>query len=98
MVKLDSARHHKDLFRQIGFGEVQIVLRMKELAMQNSNLTVASNMTVQAARCMEMQKGDVDAADGFSISVTRASEPGQRAETGPARKGAPTTKKSTITR
>jgi hypothetical protein len=98
MVKLDSARHHKALFREIGFGEVQIILRMKELAMQNSNLTVASNMTVQASRCMDMQKGEVDAADGFTITVTRAAEPGQKAETGPARRGAPTEKKGSITR
>jgi hypothetical protein len=98
MVKLDSARHHKELFREIGFGEVQIILRMKELAMQNSNLTVASNMTVQASRCMDMQKGELDPAEGFSITVTRAAQPAQPTETGPMRKHAPSTKKGEITR
>jgi hypothetical protein len=98
MVKLDNARHHKQLFREIGFGEVQIILRMKELATQNSNLTVAANMTVAAARCLDMQKGEVDAADGFSITVRRSDEPGSKTETGPQRSGAPTERKSTITR
>lgn len=98
MVKLDSARHHKEIMRSIGFGEVQVILRMKELAFQNSNLTVALNATVQGSRCLDMQKGEVDVGDGFSVTVRRASESAKPTETGPDRKHAPKTKKGEITR
>jgi hypothetical protein len=98
MVKLDSAREHKEIFRQIGFGIIQIALRLKDLAMQDSNLTVALNATVQSARCMEMQKADLGVEEGFSVTVTRAAQQAQPTATGPKRKGAPTTKKTEITR
>ena len=98
MVKLDSARDHKQLFREIGFGEVQLILRMKQLAMQNFNLTVASNMVTQASRCLDLQKGEVEGPEGFTITVTRAAQPGEKVETGPARANAPSSKKGVITR
>lgn len=98
MVKLNSARHHKDIMRSIGWGEIQVILRLKELALQNSNLTVALNSTVQSSRCLDMQKGEVDVGDGFSVTVRRSSEPGKKAETGPQRRHAPSQKKSEITR
>jgi hypothetical protein len=98
MVKLDSARHHKEIFRSLGFGEVQIALRLKELAFQNSNLTVALNATVQGSRCLDMQKGEVDVGEGFSVTVRRADEPGKKADTGPQRKHAAQAKKGEITR
>jgi hypothetical protein len=98
MVKLDSARHHKELFRQLGWGEVRIALRFMELAQQNLNLTVALGATVQSARCLEMQKSDILGDEGFSISVTRAPTQAEKAETGPNRKGAASGKKEQITR
>jgi len=96
--KLDSVRHHKEIFREIGFGEVQIALRLKQLAMQEANLTVALNATAQASKCMEMQKGDVDPADGFGVTVTRPSEQAKPEATGPQRKAVQDGPKKEISR
>jgi hypothetical protein len=78
----------KQILRDSGLGEARVANRLKELMMQNVNLTVAKDMTIHASKMLEMLNPLQD-VDGFSISITRAAEPAQPEKTGPDRERAP---------
>jgi hypothetical protein len=73
-------------------------MRLRELMMQNQNLTVAKDMAVHASKMLEMLNPLQD-IEGFSIQVTRAEKPAKPVETGPGReqRDAAKDKKVTIT-
>jgi hypothetical protein len=44
----------KEILRSAGVGEARVALRLRELMMQNQNLTVAKDMAVHASKMLEM--------------------------------------------
>jgi hypothetical protein len=85
----------KQILRDSGLGEGRVAMRLKQLMMQDQNLTVAKDMTIHASKMLEMLNPLAD-IDGFSISVTRAAETAQPEKTGPDREGARVAKERKI--
>jgi hypothetical protein len=74
----------KEILRAAGVGEARVALRLRELMMQNQNLTVAKDMAVHASKMLEMLNPLQD-IEGFAINVTRSDKPSKPVETGPGR-------------
>ena len=65
---------------------------MKQLMLQDQNLTVAKDMTIHASKMLEMLNPLAD-LEGFQINVTRAAEQAKPERTGPDRQRPSTTEK-----
>ena len=85
----------KQILRDSGLGEARVANRLKQLMMQDVNLTVAKDMTIHASKMLEMLNPLQD-MEGFSISVTRAAESAQPEKTGPDRESAKIAKERKI--
>jgi hypothetical protein len=83
MEKYDCAGDHKRIFRQVGFGEARIAMRIRELALHSKSDQVALNACALAAKCLDMTKTEIDLVEGFGVIVNRPSTQAEPSKTGP---------------
>ena len=69
---------HQKIFREIGFGEVEIAMGIKNLAQNAKSEMVRLNALALAAKCLGLTKEQVEGAGGITIVFEQPDAPGQQ--------------------